>query len=319
MAEMGHDAGVMAAVSRRVLLGLFLRMGILVVLLGGLGGLLALNSELSRASVFLPLGASIELFFMGLPEVLFHLVPVCAVASLIWTGAVLRESKSWMSMRLVGLGGSSLWLSILSFAAAVGVTEGLLGAVGAQDLHSSQQELLLTQAQVIPGQPVEIHGVEILAAEGQLADLREVRVSSTSPILRGAAARAAVEPLSGALSLQNGVLFREGNPATSMHFETFTLRLLEPPLGRTEGLKSSLEKRKRWTWPFMSVVLCLLVWPLALQGRSVLALTCWLGLWSVVRACDFCLPQMGVQWSMLIPPLLLSTVAIVVWVRWEDA
>lgn len=319
MAEMRHDARVMAAVSRRILLGLFLRLGILLGLLGGLGGLLALNSELTRAGVTLPLDASLQLFLMGLPEVGFHLLPLCSVVALVWTGAVLRESQSWMGMRLLGLGGRSFWAPVAVFAAVVSGAVGILAGSQAPSLEKSQQELLLRHAEVVPGQAVQIEGLELLAKGGGLGKLSDVRVALESPPLRGAAEQAVVEPHKGVVSLKNGLLIREGEPAVSIGFESFSLELPGSRLGENEHLKFDLEDRKRWSWPLMSALLCFLAWPLSLQGRSVASIASWLGLWGVVRVCDHGLPELGLYWASSLPPMLLGFMTVLIWLRWEDA
>ena len=318
MDEIRHDAGVMAAVSGRVFLGLFLRVGILVGLFGGVGGLLALNSELTRASVSLPMSASIELFFLGLPEVLFHLLPLCAVVALIWTGAVLRESQTWMGMRLVGLGGRALWLSVVGFSALVGLGVGLL-ALESGERERAQRELLLREAHAIPWQAVQLGGVELHAMSGGLDDLSDVRVTSVSPPMHGAAETAVVEPKSGSLLLKNGVLVRESDPPMTIHFDTFSLELPNVSSGNPGVLKSSLEDRKRWSWPVMSVFLCVMVWPLSLQGRVAASLGSWLALWGLVRVCDHLLPVVGLPVAALLPPALLGMATLATWMRWEEA
>ena len=110
--------------------------------------MLALNSELSRAAVSVPMGSVGVLFWLGLPEVLFHLLPLCAVLSLVWTGATLRESQTWMGLQLLGLGGGAFWRPVVGFSVGVGLAVGVLAhaKTGSED---AQHQRLLEAAEVV--------------------------------------------------------------------------------------------------------------------------------------------------------------------------
>ena len=308
----------MAALSGRVLLQLFLRLGVLLGLLGGVGGLLALNSELSRAAVSVPMESVGALFWLGLPEVLFHLLPLCAVLSLVWTGATLRESQTWMGLQLLGLGGGALWRPVVGFSVGVGLAVGVLAHAksGSED---AQHQRLLDAAEVVPGQPIAVQGLELHAKAGGLGGLRDVRLSSVSPGLQGAAESAVVDPVSGEVSLNKGVLFVQEGPSMVVEFDALTLGVPDWPRGDVDSVKEVLEDHKRWSWPLMAALLCGLVWPLALQGRAVASLGAWLVLWGIVRSCDHLLPQLGASLAALLPLALIALATVSAWWLWEEA
>ena len=311
---------MMSAFSKRVLSQLLLRLLLLLVLLGGLGGLVALNGELTRASVSMSLARSLQLFMVGLPGVLVQLLPLCGVLALIGFGATHRSSQSWMAQRLAGRGGRALLVPVGIYAAIVAIGMGVLGGSFLHRMNSLSKELVVEHARVVPGQAMILGEVEIMASAGTLVEMQDVVVSTPNPPMIGASREAILDRQRGVLSLRDGVLFQESDPPMELRFLQMELglgeRVSDPSL---HVLKSRFEGLKRWTWPLMAGLLFLIVLPDALRGRPTRAFSFWLLAWGIVRVCDHHLVGLGLVSALLLPPAILSACVVVQWSRWEDA
>ena len=167
---------------------------------------------------------------------------------------------------------------------------------------------------------MQLGDVELLAGGGTLQSLHDVVIALEDPPLHAASGQASLDREKGVLYLSDGLLIHDSEQALSLHFEQLELQLD----GRQEAVgpgapKDLLESRKRWTWPLMAGLLCLVVVPASLRGRAGLALGFWLSVWGVVRFCDHYMGALGLSMALLIPPLVLLSALLVEWLRWEEA
>jgi hypothetical protein len=264
------------------------------------------------------------------------------VAALFGAASAAEEWRGgeWSALAISGRPARSLLPALLLCGTALGLIQGLLNHLAEPAGRRLVRERLMGAAaelRPVPGQALTMGPWLMVAGQASATGLQDIFLSRES-LLIGASA-GTIE--GSALGLQSGsVRALEGD--WELTFAEARLSLV-PPARRTESAERSspqlaeLIDRMRLAgkdprreqlslWRRSALPLCLpllVALGVALGARGPrpawITLGVTLAWWSLTRACDQALPNIGPGPAAAVPPAALALAALIGWARWREA